>query len=60
MPREEDATLRPIVQVTEKCAVFLDEPWRTICQELVLPDVPMPTNIKDFLSLRIGFVCTKY
>jgi hypothetical protein len=43
------------VDVWPKFAHCNEEPWRTISRELVLPNVPMPENINDFLFLRIRF-----
>jgi hypothetical protein len=59
-PCELDAIRRPKLEVTPKYPSRFDEPWRTISRQLDMPaaDVPMPENIKDFMSLIIRFACT--
>jgi hypothetical protein len=56
LPRDLDAIGHPSLKVWPKYCWYA-KPWRTISQQLVLPsaDVPMPKNIKDFVSLRIRF-----
>jgi hypothetical protein len=38
-----------------KCARSYSEPWYTRSLQLVLPDVEMPANIKNFLSITLRF-----
>jgi hypothetical protein len=54
-PREFDVNGHPSLRVWPK--YWYAKPWRTISEQLVLPaaDLPMPENIKDFVSLRIRF-----
>jgi hypothetical protein len=58
-PRDLDANGHPRLEVWPIFSDYehLDDFWRTLSRELILPtaDVPMPGNINDFLSLRIRF-----
>jgi hypothetical protein len=57
-PREFDFTRRPKLLAWPKYTQWYNQPWHTLSRQLVLPDMPMPGNIKDFLSLHIRFACT--
>jgi hypothetical protein len=43
------------LQVWPKFARFDDEPWNTLSRQMILPDVPISENIKDFLYISIRF-----
>jgi hypothetical protein len=54
----EDANNGPSLQAWYKFAHPYDESWPALNKHFVLPDVPMPGNIKNFWSLRLRFACT--
>jgi hypothetical protein len=57
-PRESDLTCGPRLQIAQGYAQWYAEPWGTLSRQLVwTADLPMPENVKDFLSLEIRFAC---
>jgi hypothetical protein len=51
-PHKKDPSNRPHLEINS----YYDdsEPW--LSEKMILPDVEMPENIKDFEFIRIGFV----
>jgi hypothetical protein len=47
------ATGRPQLQLWPKYANWNDEPWYTLSPQMILPDVPISENIRDFHHISI-------